>query len=347
MENIGGDILPILESIENEKGLSKGTILKLIEQSILSAFKRHNNKFTNVRVNVGIDGAINLYCSKKIVDKVSDHNKEIALKDALEIDRKAKIGENIEIKIGIETFGRIAAQTAKQVIIQKIRETEREKTYKEYKGKEGSIISGYIAKMINETPIIYLDKVEAILPYSEQIEKESYYQGMFLKACILKIEDNSRGVKLILSRKSHLFLKKLLELEVPEISEGIIEIKNVVRSAGERAKVAVISKNSSVDPVGSIVGVKGVRIKNIVDELSGERIDLVIYDDDPKKYIENALKPANISDIKLNLKEKNAEVFLDEKELAIAVGKKGVNVKLAARLTGWHIDIKAVAEKYQ
>ena len=227
MENIGGDILPILESIENEKGLSKGTILKLIEQSILSAFKRHNNKFMNVRATVGLDGAINLFCSKTIVDKVSDSNKEISIEDALEINKNAKIGEEIETNIAIESFGRIAAQTAKQVIIQKIRETEREKVYKEYKGKEGNIISGYISKMINETAIIYLDKVEAILPYSEQIEKESYYQGEFLKACILRIEDDSRGVKLILSRKSSLFLKKLLEMEVPEVNEGIIEIKNI------------------------------------------------------------------------------------------------------------------------
>jgi transcription termination/antitermination protein NusA len=345
MEHLGGDLLPILELIEREKGISKETILRLIEQSIVSAFKKHNNKFANIKAIVGVDGIVELFAYKKVVDIVKDETKEISLLEAKEINKSIKVGEEIDIEIESESFGRIAAQTAKQVIIQKMRETEKDNVYKEYKEKEGTIVSGYINKMVNDTAIIDLGKVEAILPVAEQIETENYAQGMFIKAYILKVEDNPRGTKILVSRKSPQFLRKLFEVEIPEIYDGTIEIKNIARDAGNRSKVAVFSKNPKVDPVGSSVGVRGVRIKNIIDELNGEKIDLVLYNDDPRKFIENSLKPAKIETIYLDEFRKNAEIVLTDDQLSLAIGKQGCNVKLAARLTGWHLEIKTETQR--
>lgn len=261
------------------------------------------------------------------------------------IKKSAKIDDEVEIGIDTSTFGRIAAQTAKQVIIQKIRETEKENLYEEYKAKEGTIISGYISKMVNDTAIIDLGNLEAILPVSEQIERENYTQGMFIKAYILKVELNTRGPKILISRKNPNFLKKLFELEIPEIYDGTIEIKGIARDAGNRSKVSVFSKNPKVDPVGSSVGMRGARIKSIVDELAGEKIDLVLYSDNIKKYIENALKPAKVEAIYINEENKNAEIILQDDQLSLAIGKQGCNVKLAARLTGWHLEIKSETKR--
>ncbi|MDR0676896.1 MAG: transcription termination factor NusA [Elusimicrobiota bacterium] len=345
MDSLGGDLLPILELIEREKGISKENLLKLIEQSIISAFKKHNNKFSNIKVNVNINGHIEMFAYKKVVVDVKYETKEISLADAKLLKKDAKVGDEIEIEMEADSFGRIAAQTAKQVIIQKMRETEKSNLYKEYKEKEGNIVNGYINKIINGTAIIDLGKVEAILPVSEQIQNENYVQGMFVKAYILKVEDALRGIKILISRKSPQFLKKLFEIEIPEIYDGTIEIKNIARDAGNRAKVAVYSKNPKVDPIGSSVGVRGVRIKNIIDELNGEKIDLILYNENPKIFIENSLKPAKIDNIYLDEAHKNAEIILTDDQLSLAIGKQGSNVKLAARLTGWHLEIKTNSQR--
>jgi N utilization substance protein A len=344
--NMNSDLFLVLDQIERDKGIKKENLLKMIEQALVSAFRKHNNKFADVRAEINLEtGAIELFVYKTVVKKVADNDKEISLDDAKAMKKNAKLGDDMEIEINTSTFGRIAAQTAKQVIIQKIRETEKENLYKEYKDKEGTIVSGYINKMIEDTAIIDLGSVEAILPVSEQIEKEKYYQGMFVKAYIMKVELNSRGPKILISRKSPNFLKKLFELEIPEIYDGTIEIKSIARDAGNRSKVAVYSKNPKVDPVGSSVGMRGARIKSIVDELSGEKIDLVLYSDNIKKYIENALKPAKVEAVYTDDERKNAEIILQDDQLSLAIGKQGCNVKLAARLTGWHLDIKSETKR--
>ena len=343
---VNSDLFLVLDQIERDKGITKESLLQMIEQALVSAFRKHDNKFSDVKASINLEtGNIELFIYKKVVKTVKDENREISLADAKLEKKSAKIGDDIEIGIDTSTFGRIAAQTAKQVIIQKIRETEKENLYNEYKQKEGTIISGYITKMINDTAIIDLGNLEAILPVSEQIERENYYQGMFIKAYILKVELNNRGPKILISRKSPNFLKKLFDLEVPEIYDGTIEIKGVARDAGNRSKVAVYSKNPKVDPVGSSVGMRGARIKSIVDELGGEKIDLVLYSDNIKKYIENALKPAKIEAVYLDEEKKNAEVILQDDQLSLAIGKQGCNVKLAARLTGWHLEIKSETKR--
>jgi N utilization substance protein A len=277
-----------------------------------------------------------------VVEEVEDDGIEIDLEKAKSIDSKYNIGDIVKIQIKPkEDFGRIAAQTSRQVILQKIREAERENIYEEFHGRESEIVTGTIQRISKNNIFINLGKIEGILTESEQIPGENYRQGDRLKAVILDVKNTSKGANITLSRTHPSFVKRLFELEVPEIYDGVIDIISISREAGSRTKIAVMTNDQNVDPVGSCVGNKGTRVKSIVDEINGEKIDIVIFDKDPEKYISNSLSPATAVKVEVNEKAKSALVVVPDYQLSLAIGKEGQNARLAAKLTGWKIDIKS------
>ncbi len=340
------ELLSVLEQIEREKGIKKEELLKMIETALISAFRKHSGKTQDVEAKVDIDtGSIKAWIIKKVVEKVENSAHEISLFHAKEIKSNIKLGSDIKIKIETDDFGRIAAQTAKQVIIQRIRETERENLYNEMKQKEKMVLNGSVQRFVNNNVIVDLGKIEAILPFREQVKSETYRIGERLKVYIVSATKTSKGPQVLVSRTHPELIKRLFELEVPEVYDKTVEIKNIVRDPGVRAKVAVFSHNSRVDPVGACVGVKGSRIRAIIDELRGERIDMINWSDDTIVYIGNSLSPAKVLKVIADNKDKKAEVIIANDQLSLAIGKSGQNVRLAARLTGWHVDIKSEAQK--
>ena len=346
---MSSELLNALETIQKEKKISKEEILKVIENALVSAYKKHVGKNVNVEAKVDSEtGAMSACVIKKVVETVVNPLLEITLQDAKKYAKSAKIGEEVKITLDTEDFSRIAAQTAKQVIVQKIRESERDSLYEEMKGKIGEMVNGSIYKIANKNIIVDLGRSEAILPVSEQVYKEKFSVGQHIRALIIKAEKNVKGPNTVLSRAHPDLVKVLFELEVPEIYEKIVNIVNIVREPGVRTKIAVTSNNPKVDPVGACVGVKGARIKPIIDELRGERIDLIPYSSDPVKYITSAISPAKVISVTLvSDTEKKAEVIVADDQLSLAIGKSGHNVRLAARLTGWHIDVKSEQQKKQ
>ncbi len=340
------ELLSVLEQIEREKGIKKEELLKMIETALISAFRKHSGKTQDVEAKVDIDtGLIKAWIIKKVVEKVENSAHEISFSQAKEIKSNVKLGSDIKIKIETDDFGRIAAQTAKQVIIQRIRETERENLYNEMKQKEKMVLNGSVQRFVNNNVIVDLGKIEAILPFREQVKSETYRIGERLKVYIVSATKTSKGPQVLVSRTHPELIKRLFELEVPEVYDKTVEIKNIVRDPGVRAKVAVFSHNSRVDPVGACVGVKGSRIRAIIDELRGERIDMINWSDDTIVYIGNSLSPAKVLKVITDNKDKKAEVIIANDQLSLAIGKSGQNVRLAARLTGWHVDIKSEAQK--
>lgn len=340
------ELLSVLEQIEREKGIKKEELLKMIETALISAFRKHSGKTQDVEAKVDIDtGLIKAWIIKKVVEKVENSAHEISFSQAKEIKSNVKLGSDIKIKIETDDFGRIAAQTAKQVIIQRIRETERENLYNEMKQKEKMVLNGSVQRFVNNNVIVDLGKIEAILPFREQVKSETYRIGERLKVYIVSATKTSKGPQVLVSRTHPELIKRLFELEVPEVYDKTVEIKNIVRDPGVRAKVAVFSHNSRVDPVGACVGVKGSRIRAIIDELRGERIDMINWSDDTIVYIGNSLSPAKVLKVIADNKDKKAEVIIANDQLSLAIGKSGQNVRLAARLTGWHVDIKSEAQK--
>ena len=346
---MSSELLNALETIQKEKKIAKEEILKVIENALVSAYKKHVGKNVNVEAKVDSEsGAMTACVIKKVVENVVNPLLEITLQDAKKYAKSAKIGEEVKITLDTEDFSRIAAQTAKQVIVQKIRESERDSLYEEMKGKIGEMVNGSIYKIANKNIIVDLGRSEAILPVSEQVYKEKFSVGQHIRALIIKAEKNVKGPNTVLSRAHPDLVKVLFELEVPEIYEKIVNIVNIVREPGVRTKIAVTSNNPKVDPVGACVGVKGARIKPIIDELRGERIDLIPYSSDPVKYITSAISPAKVISVTLvSDTEKKAEVIVADDQLSLAIGKSGHNVRLAARLTGWHIDVKSEQQKKQ
>jgi transcription termination/antitermination protein NusA len=343
---IGGDLMPVLEQIERDKGIKKEDLLKMIETALVTSFKKHEGRIQDVECKISPEtGVIEFYIVKKVVEKIKDDQIDIDLESAKKIKSDAKLGDDLKVKIDTSYFGRIAAQTAKQVIIQRIREKEKENLFKEFKTKEGDIVNGQIIRIAGDMVIFDLGKSEAILPPREQMMTDTYNPGSYMKVFVFKVEHTPRGAKIILSRTHPDFLKKLFELEVPEVYDGTVIIKAIVRDPGVRAKVTVISTNPKVDPIGACVGIKGSRIKAIIDELNGEKIDLVPYNSDMRTFITSALNPAKIDYISLKESEKKAEVVVPDDQLSIAIGKKGQNIRLAARLTGWYLDIKSSSKK--
>ncbi|MDR0398230.1 MAG: transcription termination factor NusA [Endomicrobium sp.] len=342
-----GELLMALEQIEKDKKIKKEDILVVIENALVSAYKKHVGKNVNVEAKVNPDtGEMTASVVKVAVKDVANPLLEVSLKDARKINKEIEVGEEVRIPLDTQDFSRIAAQTAKQVIVQKIRESERWSLFEEMKEKVGQIVSGVVYRIAGRNLIVDLGKTEAILPGSEQVFKEKFNIGQHIKAVIIKVEKSSKGSGIVLSRASSELVKRLFELEVPEIYEKVVEIVNAVRDPGMRTKVAVLSHNPKVDPVGACVGIKGARIKPIIDELRGERIDLVPYSVDPVKYIAGSLSPAKVISVSIiSENEKKAEVLVSDDMLSLAIGKNGHNVRLAAKLTGWHIDVKSEKQK--
>lgn len=343
------ELMLALEQIEKDKGIKREDILRVIENALVSAYKKHVGKNVNVEATVDpVTGEMKAYAIKKVVAEVKNNTVEMSPDEAKAYVKEPALDADVRIPLDTQDFSRIAAQTAKQVIIQKIRESERETLLEEYKDKIGQMVTGVVWRFANRNIIVDIGKAEAILPVSEQVGRERFKLGQHIRAIISNVEKGSRGPSIVLSRTNPDLVKRLFEVEVPEIYEKIVEIVNVVREPGMRTKVAVVSHNPKVDPVGACVGVKGARVKPIIEELNGERIDLIPFSKDTEKFISSALTPAKVLSVSLVSKEeKNAEVLVADDMLSLAIGKNGHNVRLAAKLTDWHIDIKSESKKKQ
>lgn len=338
------EFLIAITQICAEKNLAREVVLDALEAALVSAYKRTFGVGQNVAVRIGSGtGEVKVFTLKTVVEEVANSLTEMDLKEARSIKKDAQIGDTIELETTPKDFGRIAAQTAKQVVLQRLREAERENVFDEFVEREGDVISGLIQRVEPRQVTIDLGKAEAILPASEQIQTERYRPGQRIRAYLLEVQRTSRGPLLTVSRTHRNFLRRLFELEVPEIFNGVVELKAVAREPGSRSKVAVGSRQAGVDPVGACVGMRGVRIQNIVRELDGEKIDVVQWDEDPAVFVANALSPAQVVGVEVSKADKVATVVVPDRLLSLAIGKDGQNARLAARLTGWKIDIKSVS----
>ncbi|MCL4474640.1 MAG: transcription termination factor NusA [Nitrospirae bacterium] len=335
----------IIEQLSREKGIPKEMLIATLESALLSAARKKYGGRTNV--NLRIDPktcAITVFETKKIVETVNDKNEEITVEDAAKISPGKLLGDEVEVPIFLQDFGRIAAQTAKQVIFQRVREAERDVIFKEYKDKVGRVISGVVMRKERGMYFLNIGKTEALLLQKESLPGENLKRGDTVRAYIEDVRVTPKGPVIYLSRTNPKFVLELFVMEVPEISEGLVVIKNIVREPGERTKIAVFSKDHTIDPVGACVGMKGTRVQSIVRELRGERIDIIPWTDDPRILISRALSPATVDKIGINEEEKTAMVVVNDQQLSLAIGKKGQNVKLAMKLTGWDIDILSDSE---
>lgn len=335
-----------LEELSIEKGINKDYLLDAIENALVTAYKKNFNSSENVKIVVDENNAtIKVYSLKEVVEEVFDPAIEIDLESARKIDKKAKMEDIVEVEITPKDFGRISAQTAKQVIVQKIREAEREIVFSEYSDRQGEIVSGLVQKVDKNVIIVDLGRLEGILTLNEQIPTEIYEVNDRIKAYVLEVQKSSRGVpQMLISRTHPGFVRRLLELEIPEIYEGLIEIKNIVREPGSRTKVAVYSTDQNIDPVGSCVGPRGTRIQNIINELKNEKIDIVEWSEDPVQYIASALSPATVLAVDLDEENMTSKVVVPDSQLSLAIGKDGQNARISAKLTGWKIDIKSESQ---
>ena len=342
-------LLNVLDQIEREKGIKKDDILRMIEQAMVSAYRKHTGEPVNVEAQIDAEsGEITASVVKKVVEQIVDPATEMTLEAAQKVKAGALIGEDLKFPIDPEEFGRIAAQTAKQVLIQKIRETERETVFDEFKPKEGILVNGSVHRFQSRDVIVDLGRAEGILPMREQVRRERWNIGDRIRVLMLKVEKGPRGPEIILSRAHPDFVRRLFEQEVPEIYEKTVEVVDVVREPGQRSKVVVRSLNPKVDPIGACVGVKGSRVRPIINELQGERIDLVSWSTDPAAYIAASLAPAKpMSVVISDSSKKEAEVLVSDDGLSLAIGKAGQNVRLASKLTGWTLNIKSESQKKQ
>lgn len=331
-----------LKQLESEKGIPEDVIIEALETALVSSYKKNFGTSQNVIVEINRDtGEISLAAEKEVVDEVFDENTEIAVEDARRENPRLEIGDIYYEKIDPEKFGRIAAQTARQVVIQRIKDAEREVIYDDYADRENEIIACDVQRVTKGNVFVDLGKTEAILPVSEQIQGESYHQGDRYKMLVLEVNKQPKGPQIVLSRSHPNLVRRLFELEVPEIHDGIVEIFSIAREAGSRTKIAVFSKDEDVDPLGACVGFKGSRVKTIVDELHDEKIDIVIWEKDIAAFIGNALSPSKVVEVFINQREKSAMVVVPDYQLSLAIGKEGQNARLAAKLTNWKIDIKS------
>lgn len=340
------DFLDALKKLCIERDVSTDMMFDAIESALVVAYKKNFDTAQNVEVSLNREtGAYHVYALKDVVDEVIDPIRQITISAAQEIDPQYEEGDVVRIEVTPRNFGRIAAQAAKQFVVQKIREVERGMLYDEFSGKANDIVSGTIVRIENNDVIIDIGKAEAVLLPSEQITGEDYSVGKYIKAYIAEVKKGNKGPQIFVSRTHPGLLKRLFELEVPEIQEGIIEIKSIVREPGMRSKVSVLSKDENIEPVGTCIGNKGVRVQAIVNEIGGqEKIDLIKWDPDPGKYIANALSPSKVKVIWVDEAEKVARVVVPNNQLSLAIGKEGQNARLVAKLTGWKIDIKSVEQ---
>ncbi|MBD3361075.1 transcription termination/antitermination protein NusA [Candidatus Peregrinibacteria bacterium] len=331
----------------DEKNIAKDRVLETIKAALRAAYRKdYGNKEQEIEVDLDEkSGVATVYLIKEVVKKIEDDNIQISVKDAKKYDKKAKIGDKIRIDVTPMNYGRIAAQAAKQVIIQKVQDAERDVLYETFKDRENELINAIVHRVDGNNVYVNLDnKTTTNIPYDQQIPGEKYYSGQRIKLYLDKVIKTTKGPQLIISRTHPNLVKKLLELEIPEIKSGLVEIKSIARDPGVRSKVAVYSSDEKIDPIGSCVGQKGVRVQNIMDELNGERIDIIQWSENMEGYIKTALAPAKTSVIELDEKEKRARVYVQPDQRPLAIGKQGQNVRLASNLTGWEIDILDISE---
>lgn len=335
------EILRALSELEKEKGIRQDIVLDAIKSALESGYKKNFSKSSNFSIDIDEEnGEYKLFSDKIVVENVENKNQEISLEEARDIDVKYQLGDVVKIEIKPKKdFGRIAAQTARQVILQKIREAERESIFSEFYGRESDILTGVVQRISKGNVYVDLGKIEGVLTPTEQIPGEVYNPGDRIKTVIVEVKNTGKGANIMLSRSHPNLVKRLFELEVPEIHDGIIDIYSISREAGSRTKIAVSTNDPNVDPVGSCVGNKGSRVKNIIDEICQEKIDIIIYDKNPEKFIANSLGPAKIKNVTAREKDKSAVAVVPDNQLSLAIGKEGQNARLAAKLTGWKIDI--------
>jgi N utilization substance protein A len=339
------DLLDALTLLEKEKGISKDILIEAIEAALISAYKRNFHQAQNVRIDFnGETGSIRVFARKTVVDEVEDQRMEISVADAKDINPQYEAEDIVELEVTPRNFGRIAAQTAKQVVTQRVREAERGIIYSEFIDREEDIITGVVQRQDHRYIYVNLGRVEALLPASEQIQTEHYKTNDRIKVFITKVEKTTKGPQIMVSRTHPGLLKRLFELEVPEIYDGTVEIKSIAREAGDRSKISVHAEDPEVDPVGSCVGQKGQRVQTIVNELQGEKIDIVRWSKDPVEYVANSLSPSKVIEVQVNEEEKVTRVIVPDYQLSLAIGKRGQNARLAAKLSGWKIDIKSETE---
>ncbi len=339
------EFITALAEIAEDKNISKESLLETIEFALITAYKKNYGHAQNVVVNIDKEsGEIKVYQQKTIVEEVEDANIEVTLDEAKELNAGYSLGDVVNYEVTPKTFGRIAAQTAKQVVVQRIKEAERDKVITMYRDRENSMVTGLITK--NEGKIVFVQvgsDTEAILPANEQVAGEYYTPGLRLKFYVAEVKTVGNNPQIILSRTHPCLVKKLFEQEVPEITDGVIEIKSISREAGSRSKISVFSQDENVDAVGACVGQRGARVQAVCDELNGEKIDIIKYSEDPAEYISAALSPSDVVSCEVSEEEHAAKVIVPDGQLSLAIGKEGQNARLAAKLTGWKIDIKAEA----
>jgi N utilization substance protein A len=340
---MNAELVRALEQLEEEKGISKEVIVEAIEAALLSAYKKNFGVTAqNMRIEVDRDtGEVRAFQIRTVTEEVEDPTTQIALAEVRQYDPSAAIGDTVELEVTPKDFGRIAAQTAKQVVVQRLREAEREMVYKEFRDREGDIVTGVVQRIERKNVYLDLGRIEAVLPPPEQIPRESHRQGERVKAYVVEVRQGTRGPQIVVSRTHPGLLKRLFELEVPEIYEGIVEIKAIAREAGARSKIAVSSRDKNVDAVGACVGPKGSRVQAIVDELRGEKIDIILWNIDTALFVGAALSPAKVVRVDVNEETKTAQVIVPDHQLSLAIGREGQNARLAAKMTGWRIDIKS------
>lgn len=339
---MSSDLLDALTALEKQKGISRDVLVEAIEAALVTAYKRNFNQAQNVRVDLNLDkGTMKVYSRKDVVEEVQDERLQISLEDAHKINPSYELEDVVEEEVTPRDFGRVAAQTAKQVVTQRVREAERGIIYEEFVDREDDIVNGIVERLDARNLYVGLGKVEAVLPVGEQIPTETYKPHDRIKVYITKVERTSRGPQVFVSRTHPGLLRRLFEAEVPEIFEGIVDIKSIAREAGDRSKISVHSNNDAVDPVGSCVGARGARVQSISNELNGEKIDIVEWSEDPAIFVANALSPSKVIDVQVNEEDRSTTVVVPDYQLSLAIGKRGQNARLAAKMTGWKIDIKS------
>lgn len=339
------ELIDALNQIEKEKDISKDILLEAMENSLVAACKNHFGKADNIKVNIDkVTGEVNVYAEREVVEEVTDPITQISIVEAKVKYPKNELGDIVHVEVTPKNFGRIAAQKAKQVVVQKIREEERKALFNQYYSKERDVVTGIVQRYVGNNVSINLGKVDAVLAESEQVKGEYFRPTERIKLYVLEVKDTTKGPRITVSRTHPELVKRLFEAEVTEVKDGTVEIKSIAREAGSRTKMAVHSNNSDVDPVGACVGFNGSRVNAIVNELHGEKIDIISWNDDPAILIENALSPAKVVSVHVEPGEKSARVIVPDYQLSLAIGKEGQNARLAARLTGYKIDIKSESQ---
>jgi len=339
---MSSELFTLLAEIEREKGISKDVILEALEGALISAYRRNFGASQNTGVRIEESGDIKIYAQKTVVEKVEHPDDEISLEEAKLISKRKKLGDIVEFEVTPAAFGRIAAQTARQVVLQRIREAEREKVYDEFSEKTNKIVNAVVRRVDRRNVILEVGDMESVLMPNEQMNNDRYSPGTRLKVYVVDVANSPRGVHMVVSRSHPGLVRRLFELEVPEITTEVIEVKGLTREAGSRTKIAVKSNNTDVDAVGTCIGPRGIRVQKVIDELNGEKIDIIKYSDDPKEFVTNALSPAKVQGVEVDEENKVCRVKVMSDQLSLAIGKEGQNARLAARLTNWKIDISAV-----